>query len=103
MKKAEPGRQTVGRMVDFFKVMGDETRMRLLLCLYRNGEACVSELAEELAMTPSAVSHQLRVLKDADLIRGRREGKNIFYALDDEHVMEIIGTARTHVEHKHGF
>ena len=89
----------LSNVTDFFKVLGDETRMRIVLTLGES-EVCVSELAETLDMTTSAVSHQLRALRNAGLVRSRREGKNIFYALDDEHVEEILSTALTHVQHR---
>jgi len=92
---------TLSNVTDFFKVLGDETRMRLVLALGES-ERCVSDLAESLDMTTSAVSHQLRALRNAGLVRSRREGKNIYYALDDEHVEEILSTALTHVQHRFG-
>ena len=85
-----------------FKVVGDETRMKIL-CAISTDELCVNDIASALDMTKSAVSHQLRLLKDEGLVKSRRDGKNIFYSLDDQHVIDIIDIAFTHIEHKsHG-
>lgn len=91
---------TVGDMTAFFKVLGDETRIRIVL-LIADEERCVGDIAGALSMSDSAVSHQLKALKNAGLVRTRREGKNIYYLLDDEHVNEIISMARIHTEHRH--
>ena len=84
---------------DFFKVMADSTRMRILAAL-DGGELCVCDLSAVLAMSKSAVSHQLKVLKDADLVTFRRDGKNVYYALSDDHVRTIIETGLAHVQEK---
>lgn len=84
----------------FFKVVGDETRMKIL-CTLSEGELCVNDIAEAVGMTKSAVSHQLKLLRDEGLIKSRREGKNIFYSLDDQHVVDLIEIAFTHIDHKH--
>lgn len=81
---------------ELFKVFADLTRIKLLYVLF-DGELCVQDIAEKLDMTQSAVSHQLRVLKAAKLVKGRREGKQIYYALADEHVKTIIGQGFDHV------
>ena len=81
---------------DFFKVMGDGTRMKLLWALDEN-ELCVGDLAVLLNMTKSAVSHQLKVLKTAKLVRAKKKGKNVFYALNDHHVKSIIEKALEHI------
>lgn len=83
----------------FFKVVGDETRMKIL-CTISEGELCVNDIASAVEMTKSAVSHQLKLLKDEALVKSRREGKNIFYSLDDQHVVDIIDIAFTHIGHK---
>ena len=86
----------------FFKVVGDETRMKIL-CAIADKELCVNDIANAVDMTKSAVSHQLKLLKDEGLVKNRREGKNMFYSLDDQHVVDIIDIAFTHIEHKtHG-
>ena len=82
-----------------FKIMGDSTRCNILSALSQN-EMCVCTLAVLLNMTKSAISHQLRILREANLVRSRREGKNVFYALDDDHVKDIFGKAAEHVVEK---
>ena len=84
---------------DFFKLFADGTRLRILLSLDRT-ELCVCDLCEVLDMNKSAVSHQLRVLKDAHLVASRKEGRNVFYSLCDDHVRTIIETALEHVSEK---
>ncbi len=92
-----PGDMAVRALADVFHIFGDETRIRIMYQLY-DKEYCVQQLAEALGMTQSAVSHQLRVLKDARLVRFRREGKSIFYTLDDDHVRSILALGMEHVE-----
>ena len=82
---------------DFFKVLGDSTRLKLLYCLDKN-EMTVTELCNKLSMTKSAVSHQLKVLKDNKLVNYRKKGKNVIYELDDEHISIIIETAEIHLK-----
>ena len=82
---------------DFFKVMGDGTRIRLLWAL-EESEMCVGDLAVLLNMTKSAVSHQLKVLRTAKLVRAQKKGKNVYYALDDTHVKIILEKALEHVK-----
>ena len=82
-----------------FKIMGDSTRCNILSALSQN-EMCVCALAVLLNMTKSAISHQLRILREANLVRSRREGKNVFYSLDDDHVKDIFGKAAEHVVEK---
>ena len=80
-----------------FKVFGDTTRIKLLFVLFEN-ELCVCDLAQELNMTQSAISHQLKILKQNKLVKSRREGKSIFYSLADDHVRTIIAQGREHIE-----
>lgn len=86
-------------LAELFKVFGDSTRIRILFCLY-DEERSVSDIAEALSMTTSAVSHQLKILKTNKLIDSRRDGKQIFYFLADEHVHSILGVGRDHIEEK---
>ena len=79
---------------EFFKVLGDETRMKIINAL-SHGELCVSDIAAALGMTQSAVSHQLKLLRMANQVKARREGKSIYYSLDDQHVIDILEIART--------
>lgn len=89
-------------LAEFFKVFGDGTRIRILQLLL-TGEKNVSELAEGLDMTQSAISHQLRVLRQNDLVKYRKEGKAVFYSLDDEHVKEVLEQGMSHIRHKRGY
>ena len=84
-------------LAELFKVFGDSTRIRILYVLFQS-ELCVCDLAEALQMTQSAISHQLKILKQAKLVTGRREGKSVFYALADDHVRLIIDQGREHIE-----
>ena len=84
-------------LADLFKIFGDTTRMRILYSLFES-ELCVCAIAELLGMTQSAISHQLRILKNAKLVSSRREGKSIFYFLADDHVRTIIGQGKEHIE-----
>ena len=83
-------------LTEFFKVLGNPTRIRILLLLMEQ-DANVSDLAEQLGMTQSAVSHQLNLLKSNKLVRRRRDGKMIFYALVDEHVQMVIEKGTEHI------
>jgi len=91
--------EMITRAAGFFKVVGDETRMKIL-CTISSDEMCVNDIASSVEMTKSAVSHQLKLLKDEGLVKARREGKNIFYSLDDQHVIDILDIAFTHIHHK---
>ena len=88
-------------LADFFKIFGDGTRIRILQLLLA-GEKNVGELAEALDMSQSAVSHQLRILRQNDLVKYRKEGKTVFYSLDDEHVRVVLEQGMTHIRHKRG-
>ncbi len=91
-----PEMRMLYNLSDFFKVMGDGTRIQLLWAL-EESEMCVGDLAVLLNMTKSAVSHQLKVLKNAKLVKCEKRGKNVYYALDDEHVKIILEKALDHV------
>lgn len=84
-------------LAEFFKVFGDTTRIRILYVLFE-AEMCVCDIAEMLSMTPSAISHQLRLLKQSRLVKSRRDGKTIYYSLADDHVRSIIDMGREHIE-----
>ena len=94
-----PKEETLYDLAELFKVFGDSTRIRILFVLFE-AEVCVCDLAEALRMTQSAVSHQLRALRQARLVRYRKEGKNVFYSLDDEHVRAVIEMALVHLQHE---
>ena len=91
--------ETLYNLSELFKVFGDSTRIRILYELLRCEELCVQHLAERLSMGQSAISHQLRILRGAGLVRPRREGKTVFYALDDDHVRGIIRAGMEHISH----
>ena len=84
---------------DFFKILGDSTRLKILLCL-EQGEKTVTKLCEDANMTKSAISHQLRVLKNSRIVRYTRNGKNVIYSLADEHVSGILKVAIEHIMEK---
>ena len=84
-------------MAELFKVFGDSTRIKILCALF-DGEKCVQEITDAAGASQSAVSHQLRILKQSRLVRNRRQGKQICYSLADEHVKTILGMAREHLE-----
>ena len=84
-------------LAELFKVFGDSTRIRILFVLFE-AEVCVCDLAKALNMTQSAISHQLRILKQNKLVKSRREGKSIFYSLADDHVRTIINQGREHID-----
>lgn len=85
------------RMADLFKVLGDPTRMRILL-LISNTEICVTDMAERLKVSESAVSHHLKILRLNRLVKRRRDGKSIYYELSDSHVQAIIEQGKGHIE-----
>ena len=87
-------------LAELFKIFGDSTRLRILSALL-NHELCVCDIAEVLEMNQSAISHQLRVLRTAGLIKARRCGKSAFYSLDDDHVKKIIEMGFEHINEKH--
>ena len=91
------GVQTCALPIYFYKVFGDFTRIRIL-CILLRGEMCVCDLAQTLDMTQSAISHQLRVLKQVKLVTSRREGKTVFYSLADRHIRTIINQGMEHIQ-----
>jgi DNA-binding transcriptional ArsR family regulator len=93
--------ELVGSLADTFKVLGDSTRVRILDVLSRR-ELNVGDIAEVLGLSESAVSHQLRLLRNAHLVRQRRAGQMMFYALDDHHVIRLFAQAHEHVQEKNG-
>ena len=91
-----PDEDTLLRLAELFKVFGDGTRIRILYVLFES-EVCVCDIARLLGMTQSAVSHQLRILKQAHLIRSRRDGKTVFYTLADDHVATLLRQGTEHI------
>ena len=92
---------TLFELSEFFKFFGDTTRIRIIEILM-SGEISVNEIAEKLQLGQSAVSHQLRILRTAGLVKPRRAGRTIFYSLDDEHIGLIFNTGLAHILHKKG-
>jgi ArsR family transcriptional regulator, lead/cadmium/zinc/bismuth-responsive transcriptional repressor len=86
------------RLAETFKALGDPTRVRIISALC-GGEMCVNDLADALDISQSAVSHQLRVLRNLHLVRSRKEGRSVYYALDDEHVLTLFAQGLDHVKH----
>ena len=84
-------------LADLFKVFGDSTRIKILYLLV-DRELCVNDIATELAMTPSSISHQLRILKQHRLVKFRRDGKTVYYSLADHHVETILNQGLEHIE-----
>lgn len=91
-----PDETELDSLAELFKVFGDPTRIRILFVLFET-EVCVCDLARALNMTQSAVSHQLRILKQSRLVKNRREGKSMFYSLADDHVRTMIAQGREHI------
>lgn len=83
----------------FFKILGDNTRVKILFALDHN-EMCVCDIANVLNMTKSSISHQLSYLKDLNIVKSKKSGKEVYYSLDDEHVKEVFEVAISHIEHK---
>jgi len=94
------GIRTVEAVAEVFKLLGDPTRVRLVDAL-THGERCVCDLAQLVGLTESAVSHQLRLLRAARLVRVRRAGRLAYYSLDDHHVVGLVHDTRKHVEEAH--
>lgn len=95
IKRKLPGEDTLLDLSDFFDAMGNPTRLKILYALM-HGELCTCDLSILTGVSVSAISHQLRILKDRRIIRYRKDGRNVYYRLDDEHIMGILKTALTH-------
>lgn len=91
-----PGEDTLYDLTELFRILGDSTRVRILYVLFES-EMCVCDIAALLGMTQSAISHQLRALKGARLVKARRDGKTVFYSLADDHVKTIIDSGLEHI------
>lgn len=92
------GERTAQRLADTFKALSDPTRVRIISALLHN-ELCVYELAETVGVSQSAASHQLRMLRDMRLVRFRKDGRHVFYALDDDHIRDLFREGLEHVSH----
>ena len=91
-----PSDETLYDLAELFKVFGDSTRIKILYALFE-AELCVCDISKLLGLTQSAVSHQLRVLKNSRLVKFRRDGKTVFYSLDDDHVRRMIAQGMEHI------
>ena len=100
VSKKMPNDEDIYDLSDFFKVLGDSTRVKIIWALDQN-EMCVCDIAVLLNMTKSAISHQLRSLKQADLVTFRKEGKGVFYSLKDDHVKDIFEKGMEHIKEEH--
>ena len=96
MTEEMPDEELLYDLAELFKVFGDSTRIKILYLLFES-EMCVCDIAALLNMTISAISHQLRVLKQSQLVRFRREGKTVYYSLADDHVRSILAQGMDHV------
>ncbi|KHG33351.1 MAG: metalloregulator ArsR/SmtB family transcription factor [Sulfurospirillum cavolei] len=102
VKKKMPQEEKLYDLAELFKVFGDTTRVKIISALFE-AELCVCDIAELLHMTQSAISHQLRVLRQARLVKHRKEGKVVFYSLDDEHIKNIFNQGLEHILEPRGF
>ncbi len=97
VRKLMPDEELLKDLADFYKVFGDATRIKILYVLLES-EVCVCDLAELLGMTQSAISHQLRILKQMKLVKNRRDGKTVYYSLADGHIQSIISQGMEHIQ-----
>lgn len=97
VQEQQPDDEILYDLAELFKVFGDSTRIKILYSMFEH-ELCVNDIARLLNLSQSSVSHQLRILKTSKLVKFRREGKSIYYSLDDEHVRSIISMGMEHVE-----
>jgi ArsR family transcriptional regulator len=98
-RNSMPEEETLYDLAELFKVFGDTTRIKILCALFES-EMCVCDIAALLSMNQSAISHQLRVLKQARLVKYRKEGKVVYYSLDDEHVKQIFDQGLVHIRER---
>jgi len=94
-----PKQDEIRAISDFFKIISDSTRLSILYLL-KNKQCNVSEIVEKMEMEQSAISHQLRILKDSRLVRSHRKGKTMIYQLDDEHIFDVLKQVRTHINER---
>lgn len=102
VRQKMPQEEKLYDLAELFKVFGDTTRVKIISALFE-AELCVCDIAELLAMSPSAISHQLRVLRQARLVKHRKEGKVVFYSLDDEHIKQIFNQGLEHILEPRGY
>lgn len=97
VKKKMPNDELIYDMAEFFKVFADSTRMKIIYALLED-ELCVCDIASIVQTTQSAISHQLRILKQSKLVKYRKEGKIVYYSLDDDHISQIVKKGCEHIE-----
>ena len=94
-----PEKELFENLAEFFKIIGDATRTKILFALDQN-EMCVCDIANVLEMSKSSISHQLASLRNSGIVKYRKEGKEVYYTLDDEHIKQVFEIAIEHIEHK---
>lgn len=94
-----PEQDIFNKLAEFFKIIGDTTRTKILFALDKN-EMCVCDIANVLGMTKSSISHQLGTLRRSGIVKCRKEGKEVYYMLDDEHIKEVFEVGIEHIKHK---
>ncbi len=99
-KSKIPSPTETDRLAEWFRVMGDATRTRILYSLLEAGELCVCDLAATIDTAETTVSHSLRWLRNANIVRARRSGRMMFYSLDDDHVHQLLELGRAHLRHR---
>ena len=97
--KKMPSEDSIIKLSGFYKIMGDATRCRII-CALREGEMCVCDLCNVLSMSKSSISHQLAKMREFGIVKCRRDGKEVYYSLDDAHVLDIISTTIMHINHR---
>lgn len=99
-RREMPDDSIITNISDFYKIMGDPTRCRII-CALKENEMCVCDLCNVLSMSKSSISHQLSKMREYGVVKCRRDGKEVYYSLDDSHVLDILSTTITHIDHKH--
>lgn len=97
--KEMPAQNLFNRLAEFFKILGDTTRSKILFALDKN-EMCVCDIANVLGMSKSSISHQLGTLRKSGIVKCRKQGKEVYYMLDDDHVKQVFEIGIEHIEHK---
>jgi len=99
LKKRMPGKNTVDGLAETFRVLGDPTRVKIIYALSQK-ELCVCDIAAIVSVNQSAVSHQLRILRNLRLVKFRKEGKIVYYSIDDEHILNLFNEGLEHISHR---
>ncbi len=98
-KRKMPKENTFNKLSELFKIFGDATRTKILFALYQN-EMCVCDIANVLGMSKSSISHQLGTMRRMNIVKCRRDGKEVYYSLEDEHIKELFEVGLEHIKHK---